>query len=108
MPSIFTGGGEGTLFAKAGNGGPGSGSGTVTKAKARTIQVTGRFMLHTDKPLKFGGITMLVYEGDIGRLLWKIGPLNDPVMKYVDAFTNGNEIKTPKIRASCPNSSQWS
>ena len=96
-----TGGGEGILFAKTCNGsgsGSGSGGGTVTKAKARTIEVTGRFMLHTDKPLKFGGITMLVYEGDIGRLLWKIGPLNDPVMKYVDAFTNGNEIKTPKLK----------
>jgi hypothetical protein len=57
------------------NGG-GGGGGATRKAKGRTIQVTSRFMIGTDKPHRFGGISMLVYEGDMGRLLWKPGRIN--------------------------------
>jgi hypothetical protein len=87
-----TGADEGALFTRAGNGGSG---GATRKPKGRTIQVTGRFMLRADKPLQFGGLTMLVFEGDSGRLLWKVGGAK--ANTYLDAFTKGNEIKTPKI-----------
>jgi hypothetical protein len=89
-----TGAGEGTLFTKACNGG---GSGTATKSKGRTIQVTGRFMKRTDKPVIAGGITMSVFEGDSGSLLWKVGSLKSKDTTYVETFQGSNEIKTSKI-----------
>ena len=63
-----TGGGEGTLFAKAGNGlGPGSGSRDGHQGQGPDHP--GDRPLHAAhrQPLKFGGITMLVYEGDLGK-----------------------------------------
>jgi hypothetical protein len=87
---------EGVLFTRADKGG--GGGSAPPKPKARTIEVTGRFMKRADKPVESGGITMSVFEGDSGRLLWKVGSLKSKDMTYVETFEKSNEIKSGKIK----------
>ncbi len=83
------------LFTRADKGG-GSG-GVPLKAKGQDLQVTGRFMKHTSKAVENGGITMSVFEGDSGKLLWKVEPRKKGDV-YVETFKKSNEIKSPKIK----------
>ena len=70
------------------------------KPKGRTVQVTGKFMAGTDKPLKYGGLRMTVYEGDDGRRIWSSGGKS---RAFTDAFVDvnkppRNKIATPKLK----------
>jgi hypothetical protein len=87
---------EGVLFTRADKGG-GGGSGAPLKAKGQEIQVTGRFMKRTSKRVETGGITMSVFEGDSGKLLWKVEPRKKGEV-YVETFQKSHEIKSPKIK----------
>ena len=40
---------------------------------------------------------MSVFEGNYGRLLWKVGSLKSKDRTYADTFQGSNEIKTSKI-----------
>ena len=87
-------GGEDVILADS------RGRGTGTRSKGRTITVTGRFVTNVDQKFRFGGILMRVYEGDMGRLLWKPGSMTAKTVTYIDAFTKGNEIvaKIPGVQ----------
>jgi hypothetical protein len=87
--------------SRAGGGGTGrSGPGVATK-----VQVIAKFMTNNaNDPFKEGSITMNVFDGEKGTLLWKLGSMDQQKVTFQDATLTNNIIKSAMFSGVTGNS----
>jgi hypothetical protein len=90
----------GGTASRAGGGGALGGPGKTTK-----IQVIVKFMTNTaSDPFKQGAITMNVFDGEKGTLLWKLGSMDQQKVTFQDATLTNNIIKSAMFSGVTANS----
>jgi hypothetical protein len=93
----FTGGGAS----------PGGGGGTLVGGPGKTtkVQVIAKFMTNNaNDPFKQGSITMNVFDGAKGNLLWKLGSMDQQKVTFQDAALRSNIIKSAMFSGVTGNS----
>jgi hypothetical protein len=69
------------------------------------VQVIAKFMTNTaNDPFKQGAITMNVFDGEKGTLLWKLGSMDQQKVTFQDAVLTSNVIKSAMFSGVTGNS----
>ena len=90
----------GDAFPAGGGGALGGGLGKTTK-----VQVIAKFMTdNANDPFKEGSITMNVFDGEKGTLLWKLGSMDQQKVTFQDAAVTSNVIKSAMFSGVTGNS----
>jgi hypothetical protein len=73
--------------------------------KPTKVQVIAKFMTNTaNDPFKQGAITMNVFDGEKGTLLWKVGSMDQQKVTFQDATLTNNIIKSAMFSGVTANS----
>ena len=85
--------------------GGGGGAGLGGPGKTTKVQVIAKFMTNNaNDPFKGGSITMNVFDGAKGNLLWKVGSMDQQKVTFQEAALKGNIIKSAMFSGVTENS----
>lgn len=86
---------DNTLAFPAGAPSRGGGAGLGGPGKTTKVQVIAKFMTNSaNDPFKEGSITMNVFDGEKGTLLWKLGSMDQQKVTFQEAVLTSNVIKS--------------
>jgi hypothetical protein len=85
--------------------GGGGGAGPSGPGKTTKVQVIAKFMTNSaNDPFKQGSITMNVFDGAKGNLLWKLGSMDQQKVTFQSAVLTSNIIKSAMFSGVTENS----
>lgn len=83
----------------------GGGAGVGGPGKTTKVQVIAKFMTNNaNDPFKGGSITMNVFDGAKGNLLWKVGSMDQQKVTFQEAALKSNIIKSAMFSGVTENS----